>query len=151
MPQQLYDVAKLNGYDQIDGFYTQTADALNPCFTYGYYSDDNQKGKYNSAVFWCKKQDGKENEYYLLIASKPSQFDAMTIKDVIPWRKSNRVGGLSLYKDTTSTLDNFFYIDDETTGPSNVKLHDKVIRSEYSGLVIEFYKYKGRWLVRRFH
>jgi hypothetical protein len=146
MPEELIEVADKNGYKQIDDFYDFSS-AIDPCFVYGYKPTDKWKrNKYSSAVFWCESK--REYKYFLLIVSNPGYSGPMKIDDVIEWRWGSHVGGLSLYEDSLATLDDFYYIDIDSTGPKDIKLKDKIIRSEIDGVAFDFYEHNGKWLIR---
>jgi hypothetical protein len=144
----LVEVAESNGYKQIKNYY-DFSKAIDPPFVYGYKPTDKWgSDKYSSAVFWCEKQDSSDLKYFLFIVSKPDPRDPMEINDVIEWKWGSFPGGLSLYEDTLVTLDEFYYIDSDSTGPGNVKLMDKIISCGDGGISMDFYKYNGRWLIR---
>ena len=70
--------------------------------------------------------------------------------DIVPWM--NYPGGLSIYDDKNTLLDDFVYIEEpQKKGPKGIKLTHNGILSYYDGVEVIFYCYKGKWLVRQRH
>jgi len=145
MPDELVELAENNGFVQIDDYYGQMPGFVDPPFVYGYMS---KMARYMSVAFWCKKKQKSESdksEYYLCFAVRDLNTPTLTIKNSINW---STLGGLSLFQDTSVSLEDFLYIDDlKQKGPKSVHLQDFGIRSYYDGNGEVFCKYKDRWLV----
>jgi hypothetical protein len=56
LPEELLNVAREKGFDQINDFYKDRPGMLNPPYAYGYLPGL----KENSAVFWCEKKEKKK-------------------------------------------------------------------------------------------
>lgn len=150
MPEELVNLAKENGFEQLTDFYTFRPGDLDPCFVYGYSQYEEWTDQHNSAVFWCKKSIGGEEEYYLIISKKDNFWDKLAIDEIVNIPAFPR--GLSVFKDTSLSLDQFYYLDDpKTIGPANVKMDRNGIRNYYDGVGMEIYKYNGKWLYRQYH
>ncbi|UCE67638.1 MAG: hypothetical protein JSU85_06420 [Candidatus Zixiibacteriota bacterium] len=60
--------------------------------------------------------------------------------------------GLSLFQDTTMTLDEFRLFNDRSVkGPKEVQLSGKALRQYYDGKTILLYKYEDRWYYKDYH
>lgn len=143
LPQELYEIAVSKGYTQIDDFYNRPG-MIEPPFVYGYLPGL----KENSAVFWCQAK--KKDQYYLLVVNKDEGPNAMSCTDIVPWM--NYPGGLSIFDDKNTLLDDFVYIEEpQKKSPKGIKLTHNGILSYYDGVENIFYCFEGRWLVRQRH
>ncbi len=150
MPQQLVEFAEKNGYTQIDSFYSFLGDAeINPCFTHGHISGDDSSDTLLKVIFLCQKmreEDKDEWKYHLAVASL--KYGNLILDEIID---GALLGGVSIIKDTTATLDEFHYFtsDNHEPGPEGVHLIHEIIRIENNdGLADDYYKYRGQWLIR---
>ena len=145
MPQDLIEIAEKNGYEQVDDFYNLPS-MLEPCYLYGYKEGDQE----NSAVFWVRKMDEKKRKVYLLFVSRKFAHEQFEVDEVLSWGKYG--SGLSFFKDTTMTLEDFHLLYDQNVkGPREVSLSAQGIKMYYDGLVELLYKYKNQWYVREYH
>lgn len=143
LPQELHEVALRKDCTQIDNFYNRPG-MIEPPFVYGYMPGP----KENSAVFWCESK--KKGKYYLVIVNNSKGTEASTCTDIVPWM--NYPGGLSIYNDKNTLLDDFVYIDDpQKKPPEGIKLTNNGILSYYDGVEVIFYCHKGKWIVRQRH
>ena len=146
MPKQLVDLAEKNGYAQIDEFYSVIYYETDPCFIYTDISNEKDTVIQKKAVFLCRKIDDIYDwRYYLLFATFDNGLKLQEVIDGVI------LGGISVIKDTTATLDEFHYRaeDNLESGPEDVDLTNKIIRIDNGdGIAVDYYKYKGKWLVR---
>ena len=143
IPQELFEIAEGEGYTQINNFFNRPG-MVEPPFIYGYEPGP----KENSAVFWCKSKE--MNHYYLIVVKTDSDSWSKIITDIIPW--SNFPGGLSIYYNKDTLLDDFVFIRDTSKKvPKGEKLTHNGILSYYDGVETVFYRYKDEWIVRIRH
>ena len=148
MPQDLVELAEKNGYTQVDNFYSLRGDVgINPCFVYGHISNEDDSDALMKAVFLCRKI-GEEDEWdsHMIISS--IKYGNLTLDEIID---NVLLGGISIIKDTTATLDEFHYLSKYNleSGPIGVKLTNEIIRIDNNdGLADDYYKYEGKWLIR---
>lgn len=145
MPEELLEIAKENSCTQVDDFYKGKPGMVKPPFVYSYTAGSEE----DSAVFWCQKiENNKKYNYLLFMFKKPNELAACAKK--VEWKNPPR--GLSLYKDSNTTLETFVYINNpKKKGPKNERLKHNAILSEYDGVEELFYCYEGEWLVRQRH
>lgn len=145
LPKELLEIAKKSGCKEVTGFYNRPG-MIKPPYVYGYLPCDEE----NSAVFWCEEKEKGERRFYLLIMRKGNKCEELKCRDKIEWH--NFPKGLSIYKDTNTTLENFYYVNDsKRTPPKTEKLQHNAILSEYDGVEELFYCYEGEWVVRIRH
>ncbi len=150
MSEELVTLAENNGYEQLQNFYSKRPGTLEPCFVYGYFPYEGRVKKYNSAVFWCKRLEGGKEEYFIIIAKREHFRDMLSIDEVLLIPDFPR--GLSVFKDTSLTLDQFVYLDNpKQKGPADQKMNSDGIRSIYDGAGTQLYKFEDKWLFRQFH
>lgn len=143
MPEELLHVAFSYQCNQINNFFNRPG-MVDPPFAYGVYEGAPE----DSAVFWCEKKMKNVTEYYLIIQSSQKKNEEKPCSTKIVWR--NYPGGLSIYKNTNTTLDGFVYLNNpKKSAPQNAKITHNAIRSYYDGLEELFYCYDGEWLVRQ--
>jgi hypothetical protein len=143
LPSDLLDVARSYQCDQINAFYDRPG-MINPPYAYGYSEGPEE----DSAVFWCEKKENNKRLFYLIIHSSPEIKGVQNCPNKIIW--SNYPGGLSIYKDFHTTLDDFVYIrDTKKKAPPNLKMTHNAILSEYDGKEELFYCHDGNWMVRQ--
>jgi hypothetical protein len=127
MPKDLVEIAEKNGYEQVDDFYNLPG-MLEPCYLYGYKEGD----KKNSAVFWVKKKGERKRSVYLFFVSRKFAHEQYTVEEILHGGKYGY--GLSLFQDTTMTLDEFHLNDDyDVKGPKDVSLSGQGIKVFYDG------------------
>jgi hypothetical protein len=145
LPKELQEIAKKNGCKEVIGFYNRPG-MIKPPYVYGYLPCDEE----NSAVFWCEKKGKGERRFYLMIMRKDNKCEELKCPGKIEWH--NFPKGLSIYKDTNTTLENFYYVKDPKRKPPKAeKLKHNGILSEYDGVEELFYCYEGEWVVRIRH
>jgi hypothetical protein len=149
MPQELVELAQQYGYDQVDDFYMNRPGGVNPCYVYDFLPLNKPYEEFMSAVFWCKKSGPDEPIYCLFFARREHPGGYLQKYDII--ENTNFPRGLSLHKDNTLTLDKYVYLNSNEKGPKGVHLEGNIIRSEYDGVVTDFYNYEGEWLIRVMH
>jgi len=145
MPEDLVEFAEKNGCGQIDDFYKNRPGMLKPPYAYGYFSGPEE----NSAVFWCQKKERDKRSFFLLTMFEDKQHELARCPVKIEW--NNYPGGLSIYTDRQTTLEGFVYLKDPKKKLAKGNLTNNAIRSEYDGVEIIFYCYKGEWLIRQRH
>jgi len=144
LPEELLILAKSKGLDQVNDFYVNRPGMLNPPYAYGYL----QGPKENSAVFWCRKKENNKKKYFLLIMARKNNEDVCLGE--IEW--NGYPGGLSIYRNRNTSLDDFFYLGDRNKKlPKNLRMENNAILSEYDGVEVLFYCYKGEWVARVRH
>lgn len=145
MPEELIAYVAKNGCEQVGDFFKRPG-MVNPPYAYGYLPGLAE----DSAVLWCQVGKGEDRKFLLLVMMKRRDSELAKCPTKIEWR--NYPGGLSIYRDKRTTLDNFVYLaDPKRTGPKDVKLSANGILSEYDGVEELFYCYKGAWLIRQRH
>lgn len=145
LPKELLEIAKKNGCGEVSGFYNRPG-MMKPPYVYGYLPCNEE----SSAVFWCEKKGKGEKRFYLMIMRKGNECKESKCPDKIEWH--NFPKGLSIYKDTNTTLEYFYYVNDSRRQPPKTeKLKHNAILSEYDGVEELFYCYEGEWVVRIRH
>ena len=144
MPKDLIRIAEKNGYEQVDDFYNLPG-MLEPCYIYGYKEGD----KENSAVFWVKKKNEDQRKVYLFFISRKLRYEPFNVDEILPWGKYG--SGLSLFQDTTMTLNEFRLLDDQNIKGPEVRLPGNCIRQYYDGKIEILCKYEGRWYQKSYH
>lgn len=145
MPEELIAYAAENGCEQVGDFFKRPG-MVNPPYVYGYLPGLAE----DSAVLWCQVKHGEDRKFLLLIMMKRRGHESAKCSAKLEW--PNYPGGLSIYKDKRTTLDEFVYLaNPKRRGPRNVKLSGNAILSEYDGVDELFYCYKGEWLTRQRH
>jgi len=149
MPRELVNYASTNGCRQVDDFFEERVEMVDPPYVYGYFPGD----KNDSAVFWCQTDEGGRRKFWLLIMQKtdrrepggcPEKFE---VKGTYP-------GGLTLSRDglrrdglVVTTLDDFHYLSDpRRKPPKGVRIKGNVIVRAYGGIKTLFYCYRGSWV-----
>ncbi len=145
IPLELLQIAKESGMDQVDDFFMIRGGMVKSPYVYGYLPGKEE----NSAAFWAEKQVGGRTIYYLLVMNKIKRSEMKECVNKIEW--INPPGSLTLLFDRKVNLDEFVYIDDKTSGPSDAFMEHNGILSEDGGTEELFYCYGGRWLVRQRH
>jgi hypothetical protein len=142
LPKELLEVAKENGCNEVKDFYDRPG-MIRPPYVYGYLTGPEE----NSAAFWCEKQMNGKRVFFLMFMSKGDKHGQLKCSEKLEWR--NFPGGLSIYKNTNDTLKDFRYLrDPKKRPPEDKKLDNNGILSEYDGVEVLYYCYKGEWLVR---
>jgi hypothetical protein len=153
MPRELVDFARANGCEPIDDFFERPG-MVDPPYVYGWLPGD----KENSAVFWCKRKDDRDNPYNLMFISSasPESLSLANSKQsggcpaVIEWW--NPPAGLSIETRPRLPLSDFRYVTTpKRNGPRMVVPNAKVLVSSYDGVTSVFYCHKGQWLVASYH
>jgi len=148
MPRRLVEFAEKNGYTQVDDFYRIRGDAeMNPCFANGYISDDDNPDTLLKVVFLCQKI-GAEDKWDCDLIITSLKYGNLLFDEII---NNVLMGGVSFIKDTAATLDEFHYFanDNQQSGPEGIHLTHEVIRIDNNdGLIEDYYKYRGQWLIR---
>lgn len=145
LPKELLEIAQRNGRKEVTGFYDRPG-MINPPYVYGYLPC----GEENSAAFWCEKKGKGERRFFLMIMRKGNKCEELKCPDKIEWHNFPR--GLSIYKGTNTTLEDFYYVNDSKRKPPKTeKLMHNAILSGYDGVEELFYCYKGEWVVRIRH
>ncbi len=145
MPDELIAYAAKNGCHQVADFFKRPG-MVNPPYVYGYLPGLAE----DSAALWCQTGQVDDRRFLLLIMMKRRDTELAKCPARIEWR--NYPGGLSIYKDKRTMLDDFVYLaDPKRRGPKNVRLSANGILSEYDGVDELFYCHKGAWLVRQRH
>lgn len=145
MPDELSAYATKNGCQQVADFFKRPG-MVNPPYVYGYFSGLAE----DSAALWCQTGQGDDRKFMLLIMMKKR--DPEFAKCPAKIESRNYPGGLSIYRNKQTTLDDFVYLaDPKRRGPKNIKLSANGILSEYDGVEELFYCHKGEWLVRQRH
>jgi len=143
LPNDLLDIAQKNHCDQIDDFYDRYG-VLDPPYVYGYLAGEKEK----SAVFWCERKENNKSQYNLIIHSSSQNKGLQNCPNKIIWL--NYPGGLSIYKDINTSLDDFVYIENpQKRPPKKIKMTHNAILSEYDGKEELFYCHEGAWLMRQ--
>jgi hypothetical protein len=143
LPKELLEIAKKNGCNEVVGFYDRPG-MVNPPYVYGYLPGPEE----NSAAFWCEKKQGERRLFFLMFMTRGDAREQMKCSDKIEW-KITFPGGLSIWRDMNTTYEGFEYIDDSKKElPKKNKLAGNAVLSEYSGVELLFYCYKGQWIVR---
>lgn len=146
MPEELIAYAAKNGCEQVSDFFKNRPGMVNPPYAYGYLPGLEEE----SAALWCQAGQGDSRKFYLLIMMKKPHPELARCPAKIEWQ--NYPGGLSIYKDRRTTLEEFVFLGDpKRKGPRNVRLSHNGILSGDDGLNELFYCYKGAWLVRQRH
>jgi hypothetical protein len=142
IPEELLNFAKEKGFEQVLDFYRNRPGMLNPPYLYGYLPGREE----NSAVFWCQRTERGKKSYFLVFMFKDKSQKLCECPDVIKWQ--NFPKGLSIYKPTNETLENFVYVKDlKKRGPRDARLTHNGILCEYDGVSEIFYCHNGEWLV----
>lgn len=147
MPNDLVKLSEENGFTQISDFYSNvtTESSTQPPFVWGI---DSTVDPFCSVAFVCQTKSDSINakiRYYLIVAQRNSFLEELTITDSI---RIIRPGGLSLFKDTSLTLDKFYSYDNPTLFGPEVKVRDYCIKYQRADGFIDFYyKYKGKWFI----
>lgn len=145
LPKELLEIAKKKGCEEVSGFYNRPG-MIKPPYVYGYLPC----GEENSAAFWCEKKEKAGKRFYLMIMRKANKCEELKCPDMIEWH--NFPKGLSIYKDTNTTLEYFYYVNDPTRHPPKTEtLKHNAILSEYDGVEELFYCHEGKWVVRIRH
>ncbi len=147
MPQELLVLAGQYGYSQIDDFYMNKPGGIEPCYVYDFLPLTKRYEEFISAVFWCKKSGADGPIFCLFFAKRSSESGYLEKYDII--ENASYPRGLSLYKDSTATLNEFVYFKSNKRGPEDVHLDGYIIRNDYDGLATDFYNYEGEWLIRK--
>jgi hypothetical protein len=117
---------------------------INPPYVYGYLTGPPEQ----SAVFWCQTTVNGKRMYYLIIQSSMEKGGHHNCPNKIAWK--NYPGGLSIYNDFDTTLDDFICITDyRKKAKTNKKMTHNAILSEYDGKEELFYCHEGEWLIRQ--
>jgi hypothetical protein len=146
LPEELREVALKSGCSEVKRFFDRPG-MVNPPYVYGYLPGP----KENSAAFWCEKKEN-DKEIFLLNFFFKGEIPEEYICSQSIQRKTGYPGGLSVYKDRDTTLEFFHYLNDpKRKPPANEKLTHNGILSEYDGVGLLFYCYKGEWIVRITH
>jgi len=142
LPKELLEIARENGCSEVRDFYDRPG-MIKPPYVYGYLSGPEE----NSAAFWCEKQMNGKRVFFLMFMSKGDRRGQLKCSEKLEW--PNFPGGLSIYKNTNNTLKDFRYLKDSgKKPPESEKLYNNGILSEYDGVEVVYYCYKGEWLVR---
>ena len=147
LPEELLLYANKRGYRQVTDFYKNRPGMLNPPYVYGVLTGH----KEDSAAFWCERTVNNRIKYFLIImiTNEPNQ-DVCKCKNIIEWH--NYPGGLSVFDDPNTSLDEFYYIDNPKKNlESGNFMKGRGILSEYDGVETLFFCYNGKWIVRMRH
>lgn len=146
MPQELVELARKNGCDQVEDFY-DVPGMINAPYVYGYLPGPKDK----SAVFWCQTVEKGERQFFLILVFKEeTTHELARCPRKIRWDNPPR--GLDLYKNPGESLGEFVFFDaPHKRGPQNVRMTHNAIRSEIPGVSEVLYCYQGRWLIRYRH
>ncbi len=143
IPEELNEISNVSGCSQVEDFY-QRPGMVNPAHVYGYVSQD----EWNSAAFWCKKKITSTKPYVLLFIFREDDAKHELAKCPHQIERADYPGGLSIYRDRKTTLNNFRYLDDPARrGPKGARMKYNAIMSGYDGLADIFYCFRGKWLV----
>jgi len=145
MPTELIGIAERSGYSQITQFYSTLLGNVDAPFIYGYRPD---MDKWNSVAFWCQDSISSkvENAKSYLVFVTLGPYTQIRIEKIISW---HRFGGLSLFHDTTVSMDKFTKLDDpKVKGPADEKFSGYGVTSEYDSYSFVFCKFEGEWYVR---
>ncbi len=146
MPDELVELANSIGFEQFSNFYSELGMVYGPPFVYGYISNLPSE---NSVVFWCEDTSKSVSIFQkniLVFAERDSEWDAFQIKDII---RLSILGGLTLKRDSVSSLNDFQYSDSvDTPGPKGVPLEDYIIEVYYDGNTTQFYRFQENTFIR---
>lgn len=146
LPKELGEVARQNGCSEVKRFFDRPG-MIDPPYVYGYLPGP----KENSAAFWCEKKEGDKDIFLLIFFFKGERPEEYKCSQKLQL-KTGYPGGLSIYKDRGTTLEFFQYLNDpKRKPPPTEKLDHNGILSEYDGVGLLFYCYKGEWVVRITH
>ena len=141
MPEELVELARQKGCDQIEDFFKRPG-LVNPPYVYGYLPGDER----NSAAFWCRKKTGSSPSYSLLFMFRDTRHELARCPDRIEWE--NPPGGLSVYRDKRALHHGFVGVRDPIKKlRGKIRLRNNAILSEYDGVSELFYCHKGEWFV----
>jgi hypothetical protein len=143
LPRELLEIAQKNGCIAVEDFFDRPG-MVKPPYVYGYLPGPEE----NSAAFWCEKKGDGKRIFLLMFMVKGSASRQIGCADKIEWQRSFP-GGLSIYKNDETVLDDFKYLKDSRKSPrKGVRLKGNAIQSEYDGVEVLFYCYEGEWIIR---
>ncbi len=145
IPEELHEFAKKNGCSPIEDFYERPG-MLGPPYVYGYLPGPQKE----SAVLWCQRGEKDERTFFLLFMFENTQHELARCPNKIEW-KNSYPGGLSVYKDQETDLEEFVYHNPPHQRGPKRRMTNNAIQNRYDGLGILFYCYQGEWLYRIRH
>lgn len=134
LPADLRRVADAHACREIGGYYDEPG-VRDPLYVYGFAAGEREL----SAAFWCERTPGR---FRVLIAVDRGRSSIVVVDSV------GMFGGLRLEVDLDEPLSSFRFADDGTSGPASVRTTGAVLRSELDGVYTQFYRHRGRWLLR---
>ena len=111
------------------------------------YADPRQPT--SAAALWCHEQGQPEGHFTLLF--RPGRGSVGQGGCAARIRNQTYIGGLSLVTGYKSPLSSFSRVGDLShNGPADARVSGPVVRSEYDGVAVEYYCYRGIWFERAF-
>jgi hypothetical protein len=102
-----------------------------------------------AAALWCHEGGQPKGAYTLLFRAGRGSVGQGGCAPRI--RNQTHIGGLSLVTGYKSPLSSFSRVGIQSQkGPADVRVSAPVIRSEYDGVVVEYYCHRGAWFERAF-
>lgn len=147
MPDHLVAFAEWNKCSQVLDFFERNKGPVDPPYVYGYTSEKgvDSDDYYDSAVFWCQRNEKGKVDYLLTFQFKDSDHELAKCPFQIEFEGFPE--GLAVYRDRSLTLKGFTYLKDSNRkAPSNSKLKHNAIKVGY-GVSALFYCHNGEWLV----
>ncbi len=142
MPQELVAHARAHGCRPVADFDARPG-VTGPPFVYGYAPGPADA----SAVYWCEYGPGERPAFRLVLMFRDDRHELARCPRQIEW--GERIGGLSIRKDDTLTLDDFVPLDHRTPRlPKGSRLRHPAIESRHEAAGALFYCHESRWFVR---
>ena len=147
IPDHLIEFAGWNNCAQVSNFYELNAGPVDPPYVYGYTSEKgvDSDDYYDSAVFWCQRNEHGKIKYLLTFQFKSSENELAKCPFQIEF--GDVPSGISVFRDKSFSLKGFDYLkDSKKRFSSNAKLKHNAIKIGY-GVSALFYCHNGDWLV----
>ena len=143
-PRDLYEFALKQGCVPPADFYSARPGLKQAPYV---YADTREAG--SAVALWCHERGQPEGVYTMLF--RPGRGSVGQAGCAPRIRNRTHIGGLSLVTGYKSPLSAFFRVrHPPKRGPADVRVSAPVIRSEYDGVVVEYYCHRGDWFERAF-